>query len=269
VETSYWLPECPEGYVRDTTAPTIVLCGNGSDQMVKVGDFWIDRYEASLWSSAGCTGTQYGASSDSFPSTFPDNGNWSAPVYACSISGVTPSRYLTWFQAQQACELKGKDLCTNEQWQAAAAGTYDPGSAETGTQCRIATTNTSPRNTGLAGSVPGGTTSCVSMWGMEDAIGNLWEWVAWWGEAGMTWQTSDGQEASAVWGASYGNDSTWNVNGTAYHGVMSSYISGLPAAAHRGGNWYRGSTAGIFALYLNNGPVHWSANVGARCCRGR
>ena len=130
--TSYWLPECPEGYTRNTGATGIVLCEKGLDQMVKVGNFWIDRYEISLWENVNCTGTQYGASGDDYPGTFPDNGNWTSELYACSIAGVTPSRYVTWFQAQQSCEAAGKDLCTNAEWQAAAAGTSDPGGTGTG-----------------------------------------------------------------------------------------------------------------------------------------
>ena len=272
VNTSYWLPECPEGYVRDAAATDIVLCekdvgGGRIDRMIKVGNFWIDKYEASLWQTAACGGTQYGTSGDDYPAEFPDNGNWSTSVYACSVTAVTPSAEMTWFQAQQACALAGKSLCTNEEWQAAAAGTYDPGSAETGTQCRIASTNTGPRVTGLAGTTPGGTATCVSMWGAEDMIGNLWEWVSWWGQGGMTWQASNGQDASAVWGASYGSDSTWSVNGTAHNGTA--YAAGLPAAAIRGGNWLYGSDAGAFTMSLYSGPLNWKSDIGVRCCRRR
>ena len=115
VAMSIWLPECPSGYERDTGRADIVLCTNGRDEMVKVGDFWVDRYEASVWSAADCTGTQYGNTDDwaTVAGTFPYHGSFTVPLYACSVTGVTPSRYLTWFQAQAACTASGKHLITN------------------------------------------------------------------------------------------------------------------------------------------------------------
>ena len=205
--------------------------------MVAVGSFCIDKYEASAWENADCTGTQYGAWADDYPSSFPDNGNFTIPLYACSLPGVRPSANLTWFQAQQACAASGKHLCTNEEWQTAVAGTYDPGawpgsaaacdsvSAASG---RCLTCALDLRNTGRAGAVAGGTNDCISMHGADDMIGNLWEWVAWWGEAGRTWQTSDGQSAGP-WPAAYNGDYTWNLNG----------------CISRSSHWERRSCAGI------------------------
>ncbi len=75
---------------------------SANDVMVKVGPLCVDKYEASVWSSANGTGTQYGAGIDDYPAGFPDTGNWTTQLYAISRVGVTPSRYITWFQAQQA-----------------------------------------------------------------------------------------------------------------------------------------------------------------------
>jgi hypothetical protein len=62
--------DCPSGYAKDPAVdPSITVCvdaANG-DEMVRVGDFWIDRYEASIWSDAGCSVTQYGATTDNYP----------------------------------------------------------------------------------------------------------------------------------------------------------------------------------------------------------
>jgi formylglycine-generating enzyme required for sulfatase activity len=244
--------------------------------MVSVGDFCIDKYEASVWQNAGCTGTQYGTTTaDDYPSTFPDNGNYATPLYACSMSAVMPARMLTWFQAQQACAASGKHLCTNEEWQIAVAGTYDPGTwpgssgacgSASPTPGQCITCASGPRNTGQAGTVAGGTDDCISMYGAEDMIGNLWEWTAWWSQAGRTWQTSDGQGASP-WPAAYNGDSTLNLNGTAHNG--SAYVAGLPAAAIRGGRWDDGVGAGAFAVDLVVGPSYLLPNVGFRCCLGR
>ena len=244
--------------------------------MVAAGSFCVDKYEASVWSNADCTGTQYGeTTTDDYPISFPDNGNFTVPLYACSITGVMPARTITWFQAQQACAASGKHLCTNEEWQTAVAGTYDPGTwpgasgtcgTSSATSGRCITCASGPRNAGQAGTVAGGTNDCISMYGAEDMIGNLWEWVAWWGEAGRTWLSADGEGASA-WPAAYNADGTWNVDGRAYG--ESSYTRGQPAAGVRGGNWSSGTEAGAFAVDLAYGPSSWNAILGFRCCVGR
>jgi formylglycine-generating enzyme required for sulfatase activity len=178
---------------------------------------------------------------------------------------------MTWFQAQQACEAAGKRLCSNAEWQAAVAGTHDPGATSTGNQCVVSASEV--RDSGLAGDTPGGTTSCVSIWGADDMIGNAWEWVADWDVAGLDWQTGDGTSACqsgcnvspAGWPAGYGGDATWNVDGRAHDG--SSYVDGLLAAARRGGNWTAASGAGAFAVNMGRGPSNSGASYGARCCR--
>ena len=131
---------------------------------VKVGTTCVDKFEASVWSippsntslvkrvqagkatlaelqaagavQLGCTLVVYGHTA--YPVTFPDNGNWvpvpgsnppSPGVFAASVAGTKPSACTSWFQAVQACAASGKRLLTNEEWQRAAAGTPDPGSA--------------------------------------------------------------------------------------------------------------------------------------------
>jgi hypothetical protein len=92
--------------------------GNDSkDIMVKVGPICVDKYEASVWSTAtgGEQSTQYGISSDNYPCS--DNGNDCSstnPIYARSEAGVTPSNWITWFQAQQACAMSGKHNVCNK-----------------------------------------------------------------------------------------------------------------------------------------------------------
>ena len=256
-------PDCPPGYTKDTTAPSsIVVCKKGSDELVKVGDFWVDRYEMSIvdattYSSGSCNGaggTQYGAgTSDNYPTSFPDSAKVTGAasrLYACSRSGTVPSRMMTWFQAAAACTFAGKHLCTNGEWQAAAFGTPDDS-----VSCNISTS---------AAEKAGSRTGCVSQSGAYDMVGNLWEWVDWWGQAGKSWMTSDGQKATPWPSSEYGGDATYNINGRA---ANTSWVNGSPAAALRGGYWNNGTGAGVFALSLNHGPSPWSTSHGARCCR--
>jgi formylglycine-generating enzyme required for sulfatase activity len=240
----------------------------------------VDRYEASVWDDPACdgvTGTQFGQTADDYPpGTYPDNGNVTVALYACSVAGVPPSRFATWFQAQQACVASGKRLCSNEEWQAAAAGTRDPGAwpGASGTCTstppavgRCNTCSTAPRNTGQAGSVAGGADDCVSAHGAEDMIGNVTEWVAWWGQVGLHWQTGDGQQGT--WPADYGSDGTWNMDGRVGH--VWPWTNGLPAAANRGGFWHYGTAEGTFDFNLSVGPGYRTdlSLFGFRCCRMR
>jgi hypothetical protein len=137
--------------------------GNGSgDAMVSAGSVCIDKYEVSVWSSP-TGGTQYGATADDYPCN--DNGQNCTNIYARSVPGVTPSRFITWFQAQQALANSGKRLPTNAEWQQAVAGTPDS------TACNVSTGSVA--NTGA-------NAGCVSRFGAFDMVGNLNEWVADW-----------------------------------------------------------------------------------------
>ena len=275
------LAETVREYERDPMRTDIVRCTRGDDEMVKVGDFWIDRYEASLvdaayWNGGACDGASsatipYGSMGadpeDDYPTTFPDNGNFTAPVYACSVADERPSRKMTWFQAQQACALAGKRLCTNAEWQAAVAGTADPGDVDgtEGGPCHTGgRLGVIPRSTGNAA-------ACVSRWGAEDMIGNVDEWVADWMQAGVAWQGSNdgsyplprGGASDGPWAADYERDQSFNINGRAWDGV---WQDGLPAALHRGGNFESGVWAGAFAVSAYHAPSASNAQVGARCC---
>ena len=272
--TAEELELCPVGYVHDASETQFTLCYDpdaalGADEMVRVGDFWIDRYEASAWEFEDCTGDQYGTLADDYPADLPDTGNWTsaAPtVYACSVPGVTPSRLLTWFQAQQTCSASGKSLCTDDQWQAAAAGTWDPGAhaGDGGGACN--TDGLDVRSTGDAGDTPGGDTSCISTWGAEDMIANQWEWTADWYISGFDWQTAEAQPAWP-WPAGFGDDGTWNVNGQATTGGV--YTDGLVAAGLHGGVWMDGTASGVFGFAANRSPSDATWIVGFRCCRSR
>lgn len=186
----------------------------------------------------GCTAVQYGHTA--YPATFPENGNWTTPVYAASVAGVLPSACLSWFQAEQACRLSGKRLLINQEWQAAAAGTPDPGATPGAQDC-----NTN-------GSAPVvDRSNCRSSWGAANMIGNVWEWVGDWGDL------ADG---ATNWSAVFGSDYS------AVGGPGSSY-NNRPGALFRGGDWASGAPAGVFAVNGSFFPSDASSFIGFRCGR--
>ncbi len=229
------------------------LIGACPADMVAVGDVCVDKYEASVWSEPN-GGGQYGASVDDYPCL--DNGQNCATdgheIFARSVVGVTPSRFITWFQAAQACANVGKHLVTNAEWQMAAAGTPDDSDS-----CNVLTDGTEQT---------GSRTECVSTRGAFDMVGNLWEWTANWFVAGLSWQDGNGDETMPWPDDTYGNDTTLNVNGKARNG-SGHFANGLPAVARRSRAWMGGPGAGVFAMSLDYGPSESASTTGFRCAR--
>ena len=182
----------------------------GTGVMVEVGPTCIDKYEASVWSSP-TGGTQYGTTGDDYPCN--DSGQNCTNIYARSVPGVTPSRFITYFQAQQALANSGKRLPTSAEWQAAVAGTPDSDA------CNVSTR--AVQNTGA-------NAGCVSRFGANDMVGNVWEWVGDWDEE------SDGCVTNT-----FGSDAT--CFGDAGPPTR------VPATLTRGGYFSAGTRAGPFA----------------------
>jgi len=209
-----------------------------NDIMVPVGDLCVDKYETSVWSTP-LGGTQYGFAADDYPGGCGDDGQGcgiggAAPIYARSVNNVTPSRNITWFQANAACNNSGKHLLTNAEWQSAARGTTD-----SAVNCNIPGGAGSPSVTGVSNP------SCVSSAGAENMIGSLDEWVADWGAyalAGAWPSASDAVIASAA---------------------------GLTSAVTRGGNWGTtpASSAGVFTFDAKQTPFGFYNSTGFRCGR--
>jgi formylglycine-generating enzyme required for sulfatase activity len=249
-------PECPAGYARASSGGAPISCRRGHDEVVKVAAgaaaFWIDRYEAGVFAEATGEGAQYGVAASDYPAHFPADGDHAQPLYAVSRSGITPSRYLTWFQANEACRASGKRLPTHAEWHRAARGTPDPGASD-GAADTCVTLFGGPRATGGA--------RCQSAWGAQDMIGNAAEWT-------LRWQSMVG-DASAPPDSSpqRRSDGTWNV--TSQTVIEGTTREVGPAIAVAGGSYLDGTAAGIRALDFRRGPGWHGADVGFRCVVSR
>jgi len=169
--------------------------------------------------------------------------NCTDDVYAASLPGVPPSVAITWFQAQAACENAGKRLPSNAEWQAAVAGTPDPGGDDGTTEC-----NTASAFKAIAtGSRP----ACVSARGAFDMVGNVYEWVADW---------VPGSTTCGSW--SPGVSPTDDDQCLAGPGV-----TGEPSALLRGGSFFSGALAGPLAVIGSNPVSGPNVSIGFRCAR--
>jgi hypothetical protein len=228
---------------------------------VRSGTTCIDTYEASVWqttdaptiakikdgtvSLANLTAAgaiRRGAAGDDYGAGCPDTGNDCTDVYAVSIPGVIPSRFLTWFQAAAAARNAGKRLPSNAEWQAAALGTPDTGGVDdNSTTCN--TDNLIP-----GPSLTGARSGCVSDVGAFDMVGNLWEWVADWVPLSTT---------CAGWGGF--SDDLMCLAGAGATGGLGALL--------RGGDFSAGADAGVFAVYGNLAPSDAYSNIGFRAAR--
>lgn len=170
---------CPEDMVQVEHGDT---CVSGASRR-----FCIDRYEASVWDQPDCTGGVYsnlknlscsmpGLFPDGFPADVGAGGAETTRLYACSLAGVYPTRCLTWYQANRACENVGKRLCSPEEWQAACQGpactTYPYGDEFTWDTCNYLLTFAPTWSVLQTGEME----ACLSGYGINDLSGNVWEY---------------------------------------------------------------------------------------------
>ena len=251
---------------RATNPPVLRVAMACPADMIRVSDFCVDRYEASVWDSASCdgAGTQYGIQkeADDFPESWPVSGQYQSAadaLYACSIAGVPPSGWVTWFRAAAACAESQKRLCTNQEWQLAALGTDR-------TACSI-----DAEDVEATDAHPG----CTSRWGVMGMAGGVQEWVADWVVSGGTWYTGEEQQAAgfsglkSAWPAAVGaTERTFAINGTGVSGTEPDYSHepGLPNALMRGGSFSNGEWAGPLNVNAGNTPTVAYRSGGFRCC---
>ncbi|HVN85319.1 MAG TPA: SUMF1/EgtB/PvdO family nonheme iron enzyme [Candidatus Binatia bacterium] len=234
---------------------------------MRIASVCMDRYEASVWEIPTAGGrrnrmlitkiqngtaqladliaggaTQKGLAGGDYPCNA-DGQNCVGRIFAVSLRGVTPSAYVSWFQAQQACANSGKRLPTNTEWQMAVAGTPDGSRGDDGaTDC----------NTGsvFTAAPTGSRQRCHSGWGVYDMVGNVSEWVGDW------------VPLSTTCGSWPGRDDAQCFAGAA--------TTGEPGALIRGGNYNDESNAGPLAIGGVNPPsfsYYSGGSVGFRCAR--
>ncbi len=256
VARQYETPECPAGYTRDVSVTRWIVCqrsradGSVADDVVRVGvgpsAFWIDRYEAIVYASTDGTGVMY--VNGDWPAEFASNGQSALELYALSRIDGIPTRQITWFQAQRACRASGKRLPTGEEWLAAARGTPD-----TAASCFVSGSDTTLARVGAH-------PDCVSRWGAQDMVGNVWELTADWAAGPRV--IRDDPASTRHWPTGYGDDLSENIAGFVNTGVVT---PGIPAVVIRGGSAGSGTGAGVFALSVGFAPTAAYSALGFRC----
>ncbi len=143
---------------------------------------WIDAYEMTVYENSDCSGTRYGESSDDYPEGFyPDSTNHTVSLYSCSVPGIIPSGYLTYYRALMACRNQGKRLCSKYEYLLACSVEngfypYNGQSFQWG-YCNDPVM-TYPQRTVFSPVPTGSMEGCSARGYTFDMSGNLAEWIA-------------------------------------------------------------------------------------------
>lgn len=213
------------------------------------GAFCIDRYEASP--NRECPVADPRSAMDTqrnidIPKCLPQ-----------SVAGASPWTNVPQHQAELLCARAGKRLPSNAEWYRAAMGSPDTAAAG----CALNRPNDShPRVTGNS--------RCVSSAGVEDMVGNVWEWVAETTLDGTFYHRTLPPEGFVAEVAADGVASQTSAepqitfNGDAFF-IDSNGVRGMI----RGGFWGMAEKAGIYAVNASIPPSFTGEAIGFRCVR--
>ncbi|NUN14171.1 MAG: hypothetical protein HUU55_11105 [Myxococcales bacterium] len=243
-------------------------CPSGTVPIRGGSSVCIDRHEARVVDAGDCNNNPtkiYGQQLDGYGALAPD-GTYpieSAKLVACSTSAGKPSAYLTWYQAMRICADSGAWLCTNEEWQVAAAGTPDVlEDPETKAPiCMVAG----------GGPVTGESDECVANSGAFHMVGNLSEWTSDWMSGGHDPPVGFQASAPKFWpqGTMTLAQEVVGWSGAGRILDKGEWYYGYPTPTVRGGSFNHNTSAGVFHVDLRRIPFAYSAEVGFRCCRSR
>jgi hypothetical protein len=242
-----------------------------NDVMVPVGPWCVDKYGATV-----CDSSKTGAAFDQscISSTNGNNGTakedpknlllqkidpqgklLDTHYRAYSKKGLVPTRFIDYYQALTACTNAGKEVIPDSIRIGAALGTFYPGPNDGLKNTRCNTKSDSPRATGLAGNTPGGEDSCISQWGVEDMVGNVFEWT------GLT-----SSVMAADWGTSFDSKVATGLAAPAA-AIPGKPPIDSPAVVLRGGSFGFGAPGGVFTMVMTVPGSHALAATGFRCAK--
>ena len=150
--------------------------------MVRVGDFWIDRYE--------------------YP----------------NVEGEMPRVDVTWLEASNLCAARGQRLCTEQEWELACRGpghfVYGYGPDFEPERCNTPFRDADGNWVRDRGTAPSGAhADCGNDYGVRDMIGNVWEWTDGWYDPEHEWRVvregGPGSTTSTSPGPTRATASTW------------------------------------------------------------
>jgi formylglycine-generating enzyme required for sulfatase activity len=188
--------------------------------------------------------------------------------FAVSRTGAQPWIEINWTEAKEACEAVGKRLCKDFEWMAACNLDGDRYNLTSEEDHEKFSCNTF----GKCGDVPcdtGNNPNCTSDKGVQDMVGNVWEWTdatvpddSWMGMSGTVGSLL-GDESDT-----YGGDWIYRIPITERDGPESSTMKGN--AFMRGGSWTdfsgHSQVRGCFTLDLHANPSSRTDRDGFRCC---